>query len=89
MINLADYVQENEKEQELLEIDMSKTIEVPVKLLETNEVDFMNTLADVKSPNSRIQIKLGLLKSSLQTYINEKSKIEKYKKSPEKESSLQ
>ncbi len=89
VINLADYVQENEKESELVEIDMSKAIEVPVTLLETNEIDFMNNLADVKSPNSRIQIKLGLLKSSLQTYINEKSKVEKDRKSSEKETSLQ
>lgn len=89
MINLADNIQEDEKEQELLEIDVSKAIEVPLKLLETNEINFTNALADVKSPSSRIQIKLGLLKSSLQTYIDEKNRVEKSKKSTEKKISLQ
>lgn len=51
-------------------------ISLPAELLEPDELSIFSSFNDISSRQSRVRLKLGLLESSLQTYLSEKKKAD-------------
>lgn len=51
-------------------------ISLPAKLLEVNEINVLNGFEAISSRRSRVRLKLGLLESSLVSYVKERKKLE-------------